>query len=64
MGRLERRNTLLNYCGIRTDFLDYTVDRKSLQAGQVHAGYSDPDLRSGEDARKPSPITSSFSRGT
>ncbi|MFC1643525.1 methyltransferase C-terminal domain-containing protein, partial [Chlamydiota bacterium] len=26
-GAPAKGNTLLNYCGIRTDFLDYTVDR-------------------------------------
>jgi hypothetical protein len=26
-GAPGKGNTLLNYCGIRTDFLDYTVDR-------------------------------------
>ena len=35
-GAPGKGNTLLNYCGIRTDFLDYTVDRSPLQAGQVH----------------------------
>jgi hypothetical protein len=26
-GAPAKGNTLLNYCGVRTDFLDYTVDR-------------------------------------
>ena len=26
-GAPAKGNTLLNYCGIRTDFIDYTVDR-------------------------------------
>jgi len=30
-------NTLLNYCGIRTDFIDYTVDG-ILQTAQIPAG--------------------------
>ena len=27
-GTPAKGNTLLNYCGIRSDFLDYTVDRE------------------------------------
>jgi C-methyltransferase C-terminal domain len=26
-GAPGKRNTLLNYCGIRTDFIDFTVER-------------------------------------
>ena len=29
-GAPGKGNTLLNYCGIRTDLLDYTVDRNPL----------------------------------
>ncbi len=36
-GAPGKGNTLLNYCGIRTDFLDYTVDA-NLQAGQIYPG--------------------------
>ena len=42
--RPGKGNTLLNYCGIRTDFLDYTVDRNPYKHGQVHAGHAHPDL--------------------
>lgn len=32
-GAPAKGNTLLNYCGIRTDFLDYTVDRSPRKQG-------------------------------
>ena len=32
-GAPAKGNTLLNYCGIRTDFLDYTVDRSPYKQG-------------------------------
>jgi len=32
-GAPGKGNTLLNYCGIRTDFLDYTVDRNPYKQG-------------------------------
>ena len=32
-GAPGKGNTLLNYCGIRTDFLDYTVDRNPYKHG-------------------------------
>jgi hypothetical protein len=31
-------NTLLNYCGIRTDFIDYTVDRNPYKQGKFLPG--------------------------
>jgi hypothetical protein len=37
-------NTLLNYCGIRTDFLPYTVDRNPYKQRQVPAGDPYPRL--------------------
>jgi len=44
-GAPAKGNTLLNYCGVRTDFLDYTVDRSPHKQGcylpgtriQIHA---------------------------
>jgi hypothetical protein len=33
-GAPGKGNTLLNYCGIRTDFLDYTVDRNPYKHGR------------------------------
>jgi SAM-dependent methyltransferase len=37
-GAPGKGNTLLNYCGIRTDFLDYTVDRIPLKQGKFTPG--------------------------
>lgn len=37
-GAPGKGNTLLNYCGIRTDFLDYTVDRSPYKQGQFLPG--------------------------
>jgi len=37
-GAPGKGNTLLNYCGIRTDFLDYTVDRNPYKQGKFTPG--------------------------
>lgn len=37
-GAPAKGNTLLNYCGIRTDFLDYTVDRSPHKQGAYLPG--------------------------
>jgi len=37
-GAPGKGNTLLNYCGIRTDFLDYTVDRSPHKQGMFLPG--------------------------
>jgi SAM-dependent methyltransferase len=37
-GAPGKGNTLLNYCGIRTDFLDYTVDRSPHKQGRFCPG--------------------------
>jgi hypothetical protein len=37
-GAPGKGNTLLNYCGIRTDFLDYTVDRNPHKHGRFTPG--------------------------
>jgi hypothetical protein len=37
-GAPGKGNTLLNYCGIRTDFLDYTVDKNPYKQGKFTPG--------------------------
>lgn len=37
-GAPGKGNTLLNYCGIRTDFIDYTVDRNPYKQGRFLPG--------------------------
>jgi SAM-dependent methyltransferase len=37
-GAPAKANTLLNYCGIRMDFIDYTVDRSPHKQGQFMPG--------------------------
>ncbi|HLF57598.1 MAG TPA: class I SAM-dependent methyltransferase [Thermoanaerobaculia bacterium] len=37
-GAPAKGNTLLNYCGVRQDFLDYTVDRSPHKQGQFLPG--------------------------
>jgi SAM-dependent methyltransferase len=37
-GAPGKGNTLLNYCGIRTDFVDYTVDRNPYKQGRYLPG--------------------------
>lgn len=37
-GAPGKGNTLLNYCGIRSDFLDYTVDRNHYKQGKFLPG--------------------------
>lgn len=41
-GAPAKGNTLLNYCGVRTDFLDYTVDRNPVKQGQFLPGVRIP----------------------
>jgi len=41
-GAPGKGNTLLNYCGIRTDFLDYTVDRSPHKQGMFLPGTGIP----------------------
>lgn len=43
-GAPGKGNTLLNYCGIRTDFLDYTVDRSPHKQGNFLPGSRVPIL--------------------
>ena len=37
-GAPAKGNTLLNYCGIRSDFIDYTVDRSPQKQGRLLPG--------------------------
>jgi SAM-dependent methyltransferase len=43
-GAPGKGNTLLNYCGIRTDFLDFTVDRNPYKQGKYTPGAHIPIL--------------------
>ena len=43
-GAPGKGNTLLNYCGIRQDFLDYTVDRNPHKQGTYTPGTRIPIL--------------------
>jgi hypothetical protein len=43
-GAPGKGNTLLNYCGIRTDFLDFTVDRNPYKQGKFLPGTHIPIL--------------------
>ena len=54
-GAPGKGNTLLNYCGIRTDFLDFTVDRNPYKQGRFLPGHAHPDLsrRSRSTRRRP-----------
>jgi hypothetical protein len=47
-GAPGKGNTLLNYCGIRTDFLDYTVDRSPHKQGKYLPGTHIPIRDPGE----------------
>ncbi|UVT16954.1 MAG: methyltransferase domain-containing protein [Nitrospira sp.] len=41
-GAPAKGNTLLNYCGVRTDFIDYTVDRSPHKQGHFLPGIHIP----------------------
>jgi hypothetical protein len=43
-GAPGKANTLLNYCGIRTDLLQYTVDRNPYKQGRFTPGTHIPIL--------------------
>jgi len=43
-GAPGKGNTLLNYCGIRTDFIDFTVDRNPYKQGKYLPGTHIPIL--------------------
>jgi SAM-dependent methyltransferase len=44
-GAAAKGNTLLNYCGIRTDFLDYTVDRNPAKQNKYLPGTHIPIMK-------------------
>ena len=53
-GAPGKGNTLLNYCGIRTDFLDYTVDRSPHKLGGFLPGTHIP-IRAPEEIDRTRP---------
>jgi hypothetical protein len=53
-GAPGKGNTLLNYCGIRTDFLEYTVDRNPYKHGKFLPGTRIP-IHSPEMIRQTKP---------
>jgi len=53
-GAPGKGNTLLNYCGIRTDFLDYTVDRSPHKQGGFLPGTHIP-IRAPEEIDRTRP---------
>ena len=62
-GAPGKGNTLLNYCGIRTDFIDYTVDRNPYKHGKYTPGTHIP-IYDPEGSAKQSRITFLFFLGT
>jgi hypothetical protein len=53
-GAPGKGNTLLNYCGIRSDFIDFTVDRNPYKQGKFLPGTHIPIYRPEEiDRRRP-----------
>lgn len=53
-GAPAKGNTLLNYCGVRTDFIDYTVDRSPHKQNSVLPGVHIP-VHSPERIRETKP---------
>ena len=62
-GAPGKGNTLLNYCGIRTDFLDYTVDRNPYKQGKHTPGTHIP-IHPPERIAETGPTRSWSCRGT
>ncbi|MFH1539119.1 MAG: class I SAM-dependent methyltransferase [bacterium] len=53
-GAPAKGNTLLNYCGVRTDFIDYTVDRSPHKQGLFLPGTHIP-IRAPEEVARTKP---------
>lgn len=53
-GAPAKGNTLLNYCGIGTDFIDYTVDRSTYKQGRYLPGSHIP-IKSPDKIRETKP---------
>jgi hypothetical protein len=53
-GAAAKGNTLLNYCGVRTDFIEYVVDRSPEKQGKFLPGTRIP-VRKPEDVRSTRP---------
>jgi SAM-dependent methyltransferase len=53
-GAPAKGNTLLNYCGIGTDFIDYTVDRSPHKQGRYLPGSRIP-IKAPEEVRRTRP---------
>jgi len=51
-GAPAKGNTLLNYCGIRTDLIDFTVDRNPYKQGMFLPGTHIPILAPEEIERR------------
>jgi hypothetical protein len=51
-GAAGKGNTLLNYCGIRTDFLDFVADRNPYKIGRYTPGTHIPILDPDEIGRR------------
>ena len=54
-GAPGKGNTLLNYCGIRTDFLDFTVDRNPYKQGRFLPGTHIPIYAPENDSTRSKP---------
>ena len=63
-GAPGKGNTLLNYCGIRTDFIDFTVDRNPYKQGRFLPGHAHPDPPARAHRRGPARLHLHPARGT